>query len=317
MKTSIKYFILFFLIPFGAVSQSDFEKGKISFEKRELESSKKHFMLVTDNSENYDKAQEYIADIAVFEEEWDTAIDIYEELLEEFPEDANLNFKYGGVMGLKCLTISKFEAAFYIPDIKKYLKKAATLDENHIESRWALVQLYIQLPGVFGGSYDTANEYANQLLAIDTLNGSFAKGYVAEHRDEPENAKQYYLKAMQLKKAAVCQDELTKLPSEDIENNSSIIGCEVFKRNQLNYLTAKVAAEYNFQNQRGILYIQRYIDNFSSIDGEPLNKAYYRKAQLYRNLGNKKEAKKWIEKSLALEDDFDKAQEEKSMILAM
>ncbi|WP_121665690.1 tetratricopeptide repeat protein [Mesonia aquimarina] len=315
----MKFLFVFFLIPMFVLGQTNFEEGKKSFEKRDLDQAKEYFLAVEESSENKEKAKEYIADIAVLEKDWDTALSIYENLLEKKPENANLNFKYGGTLGLKAKVISKFEAAFYISDIKKHIKKAAKLDESHLESRWALVQLYIQLPGFLGGSFDTADNYADQILAIDSLNGNFAKAFVAEAEENTALAKQYYLKAIQFTNPENCKEKLEKFPMHKIVElaGKEISGCVNFNRNQLNYLTAKASAEYNVQNERGLLYLQRYIDDFSSIDGVPLHVAYFRKAQLYRNLNNKNQAKNWIEKSLAIEDDFKKAQEEKALILAM
>ncbi len=53
-------------------------------------------------------------------------------------------------MGMKALSVSKLRALTYIGDIRAHFEKAATLDPHHIEVRWALVEYYIQLPGILG-----------------------------------------------------------------------------------------------------------------------------------------------------------------------
>lgn len=317
---SMRKILFLLLFPVCVFSQSNFEKGETYFQQEKLTKAKSYLVEVGKEDSNYYKAQEYLADIAVYRENLEEALEIYEELVERFPANANLNFKYGGTLGLKALAVTKIEAAFYISDIKKYFKKAAELDKNHIEARWALVELYVKLPGFIGGSFETATTYADQLLEISPINGYFAKGYIAEHDNQPKISRTYYLKAMELNNAQACQQDLQNFSLHKIDNldaEKMNIGCQYFNRNQLNYLTGKVAAEYNIQNQRGIFYLQQYIKNFSPVDNVPLHYAFYRKAQLYKNLGDKKQAEKWINKSLELENDFDKALEEKTLIQAM
>ncbi|MFT4848202.1 MAG: hypothetical protein ACI83B_000728 [Sediminicola sp.] len=49
---------------------------------------------------------------------------------------------------LKALEISKIRALFYGSDIREASETAAILDPMHIDTRWALVEFYIQLPGI-------------------------------------------------------------------------------------------------------------------------------------------------------------------------
>ena len=77
-------------------------------------------------------------------------------------------------------------------DVKDAFLKAAELDPNHIDTRWALVELYIQLPGIIGGSKSKSFKYANELEALSKVDGYLAKGYIYEYDNEPENAEKYY-----------------------------------------------------------------------------------------------------------------------------
>ena len=110
------------------------------------------------------KTIEYLGDIAGYAKDWDEALSFYEPLAEEDPQNANYHFKCGGAMGMKALEISRIRALGYIGDIKRYFETAAKLDPVHIEVRWALVEYYIQLPGIIGGSERKAVKYANELL---------------------------------------------------------------------------------------------------------------------------------------------------------
>ncbi len=73
-----------------------------------------------------------------------------------------------------------------IGDIEDSFKKAAELDPNHINVRWALVEYYMKLPAIFGGSKNMALKYAYQLEQLSKVDGYLAKGYIFEYDEEPE-----------------------------------------------------------------------------------------------------------------------------------
>jgi len=208
----MRYIFLFLgLISFSINAQSSFNKGLKHFENESFTEAMLDFKKVSQANDEYWKAQEYIGDIYSQHEKWDEALEIYEELVKTFPKSATYNFKYGGALGMKALTLSKMEAAFYIADIKFYLKKAAELDDKHIEVRWALTKLYMQLPGILGGSRTTSYEYTDELLKISQVDGWLAKGYVATEDEDFKAAEKYYKKALVIGGSVTCYRELIHL----------------------------------------------------------------------------------------------------------
>lgn len=147
---------------------------------------------------NDQKTLEYLGDIASNAEDWDTAIEYYKALIEEDDSNANYQYKYGGALGMKALTVNKLLAATYVGDLKFHFEKAASLDPSHIDARWALVELYMQLPGILGGSEEKALEYANQLLLLSPVDGFLAKGRIAEMAKRPADAEKYFKNAVQV-----------------------------------------------------------------------------------------------------------------------
>jgi len=53
---------------------------------------------------------------------------------------------------MKAKSVNKFKALGMIDEVEESFLTAAKLDPKHIDSRWALVILYIELPGIIGGS---------------------------------------------------------------------------------------------------------------------------------------------------------------------
>ncbi len=317
----MKKLVILLLFPTLLSAQSAFQQAEHYFAKDQFHKAKPLFLQHLKTNPNHLKTIEYLGDIAGHAKEWDTAIEYYETLVEADDRNANYHFKYGGAMGMKALEISRIRAVTYIGDIRHHFETAATLDPNHIEARWALVEFYIQLPGIIGGSERKAIKYANELQKISPVDGYLAKGYIAEYSERVEDAERYYKKAIEVGGSEHTYDKLTNLYEQnDRPAQAMATASEALKkhnRNRLNYQIGKIAAQYNLNAELGIDCLQRYIENHSVRDGVPKDWAYYRLAQIYRNLGNKATALQWIDKALKERPDFKEAMEEKQQILSL
>ena len=209
MRKQLLYIFIFIGVFVNA--QTSFEKGEEYFEAENWNSAKEEFQQISSSSQQFSKSQEYLGDIAAHQKDWDDALDYYESLVEKYPDNATYNFKYGGALGMKALTLSKMQAAWYISDIKHYLKRAAELDVTHIESRWALVELYMKLPGILGGSSETSYLYANQLQEISEVDGWLAKGFIAKEEENFNLAEKYYKNALKVGGSVTCYEKLLEL----------------------------------------------------------------------------------------------------------
>lgn len=311
----------FLLIPLFSMAQTSFEKAEQLFKAENFRSAKPLFEQHLKSHPNDRKTIEYLGDIAGYAKDWNEAMDYYEQLVDADERNANYHFKYGGALGMKALSISKIRAATYIGDIKEHFEAAARLDPKHIEARWALVEFYIQLPGIIGGSEAKSIKYANQLLEISPVDGYLANGYVAEYSDRPKDAEAFYKKAIAVGGSPHTYEKLTEHYEKNNEPEKAIAtakkSLDIHKRNSLNYQIGKVAAQYNLDADLGIQCLHAYVKNHSVRDGVPKDWAYFRLAQIYKNLGKKQEALTWINKALEGRSDFEEALEEKEMILSM
>jgi tetratricopeptide (TPR) repeat protein len=109
--------------------------------------------------------------------------------------------------------------------------------------------------------------------------------------------------------------ENTNQPQKALETVNDCL--KVHNRNALHYQIGKIAAQYNLDAELGINCLQKYIENHSVKDGVPKDWAYYRLAQIYKNLGNKQSALEWIDKALVNRPDFKEARKEKTIILSL
>ncbi|MFT4668439.1 MAG: tetratricopeptide (TPR) repeat protein [Ulvibacter sp.] len=318
MKCLLSLLVIF---PFFCLSQNNFEKAEVYFQEEKFDLAKPLFKSYLESHPNSLKSKEYLGDIASYSKDWEAAIDYYEDLVSIDAINANYHFKYGGATSMKALEISKVRALFYVSDIKEAFETAASLDPLHIETRWALVEFYMQLPGIIGGSEAKAIEYANELGNISPVDGYLANGYIAEYADRPLDAENFYKKAVEIGGSFHTYEKLSSLyeknnqPQEAIETAAKSL--KVHKRNQLNYQIGKIAAQYNIDPELGLYSLEQYVKNHSVKDGVPKDWAYFRMAQIYKNLGKKENALLSINRALSSRPDFKEALEEKRIIKAL
>tara|TARA_R100001369_G_scaffold21881_7_gene39897 strand:- start:26932 stop:27813 length:882 start_codon:yes stop_codon:yes gene_type:complete len=288
-----KYLFLILVFSISTIySQSVTEKANVYLKNNDLNRAKLLLQRQVSNNSSDLSSIELLGDIYSFEKKWDEAMELYKILVQNDSENAAYNFKYGGAIGMKALSVSKLQAAVYIPDIKKYLEKAASLDRSQIESRRALVELYVKLPGFLGGSNEKAIFYADQLKKLSTVNAYLAKGFIVKENESVEEALFYYRNAFKNYKTS----------SNSIASNS------------LNYELGKVAAELNLESDYGLKLLDTYVKKYSYKDIYSMEWVYLRKAQIMANLKNKSEALSFIDKALTLRGDFKEALDEKERI---
>ncbi len=299
----MRLIVLFLLFPILLPAQAIFEEVEILFNEKKYKKAEVLLASYVTKNEKDLKAIEFLGDAYGYQKNWDGAIMHYKTLKELNDTNANYHYKYGGALGMKALQINKLKALTIIGEIKESFLRAAELDSNHIETRWALVELYMQLPGIVGGSKSKSLKYANELEALSKVDGYLAKGYINEYDDEPELAETFYKKAINMGGSITCYDKLTSLYEKENLPEKAIGTIEASQkkspRNAMHYQIGKVCAEYNLQLDKGEQCLQRYIENYSAKDGVPKAWAYYRLAQINKHKKDKANALKWINRAIS------------------
>ena len=299
-------------------SQTSFENAETFIAKKEFVKAEAEMSVFLEDNPNDLKAIELLGDAYGHQKKWDDAIGQYQVLKQKRPNNANYHYKYGGALGMKALSISKIRALGIIGDVKDAFHKAAQLDPKHIEARWALVELYVSLPGVIGGSFSKALSYAEQLEELSKVDGYLAKGYVYEYDDEPELAEKYYRLAIKEGGSVTCYEKLTEFYEGQEQPEKAISNLEEAKqkhqRNAMHYQIGKVSADYNIQLDKGEKCLKAYLSNHSAKDGVPKEWAYYRLSQIYKHRNNSTEALVWINKAISGLPELEVFQEFKETI---
>ncbi|MDI9258043.1 tetratricopeptide repeat protein [Flavobacterium sedimenticola] len=204
-------FQILMICPILLFSQSDFEIGKKLFVQGNYASAKPILENVIKETPNHLTALEYLGDIEGNNKSWDKAMEYYGKLIALKPTEANYHYKYGGCLGMKAKESSKFKALGMIDDVKGCFEKAIQLNPNHIEARWALIELYLQLPGIVGGSEKKAQRYANELAKISPVDFYLAKGRIAEYFNRYKEAERNYKLAIEIGGSKTTYQKLANL----------------------------------------------------------------------------------------------------------
>jgi hypothetical protein len=194
----LKFYFSLFFISFSLFSQSNFEKGEKLYAENRFQEARHVFENENKASEHYYSCIEYLGDIECNYKNWDKGIEYFDFLKNKFPNNANYQYKYGGALGMKAKSSNKFVALGLVDSIENAFLNATTLDKKHIESRWALVMFYIEIPAIIGGSEEKAQKYAKELMNISKVDGYLAKAYIDVYFKRYTNAEFNYKKAHEI-----------------------------------------------------------------------------------------------------------------------
>lgn len=209
-------FFLVLLVPTMIFSQTNYEKAEKLFAQGKYTAAKPIFETALKESPNNLKTIEYLGDIASNTNDWDKAAVYYEKLKTLKPNQADYYFKYGGALGMKAQTGGKWVAIGLIGDIRGSFEKALILNPNHIEARWAMIEYYLQLPALVGGSEKKAQRYSNELLKISPVDYYLSKAHIDEYFKRYKSAEQYYIKAIQVGGSKLTYERLAELYREKL-----------------------------------------------------------------------------------------------------
>lgn len=177
-------------------SQSDYNKAEKLFAAEKFEQAQPIFESFLKENPSHLKTMEYLGDIAGHQKSWDKALVYYKKLKQLKSAEANYYNKYGLALGMKAKESSKLKALGMIGEIKQAFEKAIELNPKHIEARWALVNIYIELPGFVGGSESKAIKYSNELLQLSAVDGYLSRGQIEEYFERYSSAETQYKKAI-------------------------------------------------------------------------------------------------------------------------
>jgi len=206
-----------------------------------------------------------IGELYAAEKKWDLAIDSYEKLVDLDPDNPDYLYRLGGTQAAYSEVVSKFKVLSLINTAKRNLIKSASLDVEHIYSRWALVQILTELPQILGGNKENALIYCNEIQNISFIHGLISYHYFYSFQNN--------------------QDKITELETDIV--NYIISTPSLFEFNYFNFVVGRLLTTQNDKiNKLSIKYLETYLANYSSADRFTLDEVYYYLAYSNYRAGN-------------------------------
>ncbi|WP_431243102.1 tetratricopeptide repeat protein [Flavobacterium sp. P21] len=208
MKKSL---IFFLIVPICCWSQSNFEKAEKLFQSKKYSEAQLLFEGILKNNPSDVKTLEYLGEISAHQKSWVKGAEYFKKLKELKPTVADYFFKYGGCLAMHSLEVNRIKAFGMVGDMKEAFEKAIELNPKHVQARWALIEIYLQLPGILGGSESKALAYSNELAQFSPIDGYLSKGRIDEYFKRYDSAEKNYRKAHEIGNSKVTFQKLYNL----------------------------------------------------------------------------------------------------------
>ena len=196
--TLLKLAILFFFTVVSVLTVSYFEQGEKLFHQQKYAEAAFCFTKYLEQHPNHLKTLEYLGDSAAHLQQWHKAQGFYATLQHLQPQEADYYYIYGAALAMEAKESNVFKAYRLISKIEKALLTAIRLNPKHIDAHWALVHFYLEIPALVGGSEKKAQQYANELLGVSSVDGYLAKGAIEMYFKRYIKAEVYYKKAHEI-----------------------------------------------------------------------------------------------------------------------
>ena len=206
-----KLLFLFLFVPLILWSQTNFEKGEKFFHSKKYDEAQVIFEEILKTKPSDIKTLEYLGEIEAHKKAWEKAAVYFLKLKELKPTVADYFYKYGGCLAMRAMEVNRIKALGMVGDMKGSFEKAIALDPKHIPARWALIEIYLQLPGIFGGSESKAISYSNQLAQLSPVDGYLSKGRIDVYFKRYTAAEKNFIKAHEIGKSKTTFQKLYNL----------------------------------------------------------------------------------------------------------
>jgi len=208
----MKKLLLFFLfVPICIWSQSNFEKAEKLYHTKKYDEAQIIFEVFLKSKPSDIKTIEYLGEIAAHQKSWVKGAEYFRKLKELKPTEADYFYKYGGCLAMRAMEVSRLKALGMVGEMKESFEKAIILDPKHLPARWALIEIYLQLPGIFGGSESKAISYSNQLAQLSPVDGYLSRGRIDVYFKRYTAAEKNFIKAHEIGKSKTTFQKLYNL----------------------------------------------------------------------------------------------------------
>jgi len=182
-----------------AQAQTGVDEAVTLVEKRQYAEAKLLLKAAVAADPSDPRATAYLAIVRLnHDRDADGAIELAEKAVALAPATSRYQVWLGSIYLAKAGQSGLLKAASLAGKGKAAYERAVALDPSSVEARQALLQYYLNAPGVAGGSVAKAREQATAIGALDAHGGRLAAARIADHEKEWPAAEAAYREALKL-----------------------------------------------------------------------------------------------------------------------
>jgi tetratricopeptide (TPR) repeat protein len=254
--------------------------------------------------------------------DWDAALDLAEDLVDDHPNSSVAHFLLASALRVKMQEVSQVRAMFSLGDYKEALAKSIELDPKNVDARTEEIGFYLFAPGIAGGDQDHAIERIKQLKAVSLYHGLQMEAQLAAVNEQPDQQGQLLQRMVELEpdnpvglmqlagwhmqREAHTEAEALLLRINGIEDPGWPLLAQ--------YQRAKWRILAQQESALAIELLQGYREKLPQVDSElglpPTAAAWWREALAHENQGNTQQAIESLKRSLAADKDFAPAEKD-------
>ena len=121
------------------------------------------------------------------------AAELFEKAVALKPDNAGYHYRLGNAYGQGAAAAGMFGKMSLAKKAKAEWERAVQLDPNLIPARFALLELHVLAPGMFGGSESAAMEQAVEIRKRDAIDGHRAFARIHTAAKKPDLARKEYV----------------------------------------------------------------------------------------------------------------------------
>ncbi len=268
------------------------------------------------------EGKKYSVQAALKVNDWDTALDLAEELVADYPKSSEAHFLLAHAIRIKMEEVSQVRAMFSLGDYKEALATAIQLDPANIAARTEQIGFFIFAPGVAGGDKELAQQRINDLRPFDAFSALEMEVQLAAVNKDPKR-QELLLKEMlslqpkhpstlmnlagiEIERKAYPAAEAWLLKIDDSEDPGWPLLAQ--------YQRAKwrILAKQNVDQAIALMtaYAEQLPQTNSEINLPPLAAVWWRMALAYENKGEPDRAIELLKTSLKADKDFEPAEQD-------
>jgi len=288
------------------MTNDDLARAISVFDQHDYSTARSIFETIARNEPKNATAAFYLGRIYLIENNSEQALSWLNKAIEWDQDQSDYYLWLARALGMKAQEASVFKRHSIIKSVREAFEKAIALNPNNLEARLGLLQFYIGVPGIMGGSQEQAEKQAGAIQRRDSSLGHLARGMLQNSRHKPGLAEKEFLAAIEANPETfqayyqlAYLYSVMKKPEKAMEVIDKLIASYPAETDAY-FHGAKIAVILDYQLDRAIEYLQKYLQTKPGESSPSLASAHHLLGVIYQKKGDTEGARQQFQSALQL-----------------